>query len=80
MEGRNLETLLDEMWRVFSNRSEGKRGLVSVVSDRERGRSGQGPLRQGLSRLDRHQGGICKKDGKINAQHEDVVALREREK
>ena len=77
-EGRNLETLLDEMRRVFSNQSEGKRGLVSVVSERERGRSG--PLRQGLSWLDRHQCAICKKDGKINAQHEDVVAVRKREK
>ena len=62
-EGRNLETLVDEAWRVFSNREEGKRGLVAVISDRERGRCGRGPPRQGPSRLDRDQCAICKKYG-----------------
>uniref|UniRef100_A0A8C3XWS1 Core shell protein Gag P30 domain-containing protein n=2 Tax=Catharus ustulatus TaxID=91951 RepID=A0A8C3XWS1_CATUS len=62
-EGRNLETLVDEAWRVFSNREEGKRGLVAVVSERERGRRGRGPPRQGPSRLGRDQCAIYKKYG-----------------
>ncbi|RMB88920.1 hypothetical protein DUI87_34686 [Hirundo rustica rustica] len=47
----NLETLLDEAWRVFSNREEGyKQGMkkvVAVVKEGEKGRHGQGPPKQG---------------------------------
>lgn len=66
-DGRNLETLLDEAWRVFSNREEeykqGMRKLVAVVSERERGKCGQGPPRQGPPRLGRRQCVICRKYG-----------------
>ncbi|RMC20325.1 hypothetical protein DUI87_01174 [Hirundo rustica rustica] len=66
-DGRNLETLLDEAWRVFSNREEGykqgMRKLVAVVSEREKGKCGQRPPRQGPSRLGRDQCAICKKYG-----------------
>ncbi|RMC21457.1 hypothetical protein DUI87_02323 [Hirundo rustica rustica] len=52
---RNLETLLDEAWRVFSNREEGyKQGmkkLVAVVKEGEKGKHGQGPPKQGPPRL-----------------------------
>ena len=38
-EGRNLETLLDEVWRVFSNwevgYKQGMRKFVAVTSERE---------------------------------------------
>ncbi|RMB92971.1 hypothetical protein DUI87_30619 [Hirundo rustica rustica] len=48
---RNLETLLDEAWRVFSNREEGyKQGmkkLAAVVKEGEKGKHGQGPPKQG---------------------------------
>ena len=66
-EGRNLETLLDDTWRVFSNWEEGyKQGMrkfVAVISERERGRSQQRPPRQGPSQLGRDQHAICKKYG-----------------
>ena len=49
-EGRNLEVLLDEAWRVFSNREEGyrqgQRRIVTVVREEE----GRRPRRE-LSRL-----------------------------
>lgn len=61
-EGRNLEILLDEAWRVFSNQEE-RYKQVAVLSERERGRSEQRPPRQGPSQLGRDQGVICKKYG-----------------
>ncbi|RMC19642.1 hypothetical protein DUI87_03203 [Hirundo rustica rustica] len=52
---QNLETLLDEAWRGFSNREEGyKQGmkkLVAVVKEGEKGKRGQGPPKQGPPRL-----------------------------
>lgn len=61
-ESRNLEVLLDEAWRVFSNREEDyKRGQVKVVmfvrEDEER------KPRSGPPRLGRDQGAICKRFG-----------------
>ena len=79
----NLETLLDETWRVFSNQEEGyKQGMrkfVAVIS--ERGRFRQEPPRQGPSQLGRDQCAMCEKYGhwKINAQNEVGVAFRKRE-
>ena len=71
-EGRNLETLLDAAWRVFSNREEdykqGMRKLVAVVKEgnREKFRQGpprRGPPRQGPPRLGRDQCAICGRFG-----------------
>ncbi|XP_039423543.1 uncharacterized protein LOC120409633 [Corvus cornix cornix] len=71
-EGRNLETLLDAAWRVFSNREEGykqgMRKLVAVVREgnREKLRQGpprRGPPRQGPPRLGRDQCAICGRFG-----------------
>ncbi|XP_031950908.1 uncharacterized protein LOC116437345 isoform X2 [Corvus moneduloides] len=71
-EGRNLETLLDAAWRVFSNREEGykqgMRKLVAVVKEgnREKLRQGpprRGPPRQGPPRLGRDQCAICGRFG-----------------
>ncbi|RMC09768.1 hypothetical protein DUI87_13555 [Hirundo rustica rustica] len=62
---RNLETLLDEAWRVFSNREEGyKQGmkkLAAVVKEGEKGKHGQGPPKQGPPRLGKDQCAFCKK-------------------
>ncbi|RMC20376.1 hypothetical protein DUI87_01225 [Hirundo rustica rustica] len=56
---RNLETLLDEAWRVSSNREEGyKQGmkkLVAVVKEGEKGKHGQGPPNQGPPPLGKDQ-------------------------
>ncbi|RMC04260.1 hypothetical protein DUI87_19079 [Hirundo rustica rustica] len=64
---RNLETLLDEAWRVFSNREEGyKQGmkkLAAVVKEGEKGKHGQGPPKQGPPRLGKDQCAFCKKFG-----------------
>ncbi|RMC20318.1 hypothetical protein DUI87_01167 [Hirundo rustica rustica] len=64
---RNLETLLDEAWRVFSNREEGyKQGmkkLAAVVKEGEKGKHGQGPPKQGPPRLGKDQCAFCKKCG-----------------
>ncbi|RMB90871.1 hypothetical protein DUI87_32704 [Hirundo rustica rustica] len=64
---RNLETLLDEAWRVFSNREEGyKQGmkkLAAVVKEGEKGKHGQGPPKQGSPRLGKDQCAFCKKFG-----------------
>ncbi|RMC05663.1 hypothetical protein DUI87_17748 [Hirundo rustica rustica] len=64
---RNLETLLDEAWRVFSNRKEGyKQGmkkLAAVVKEGEKGKHGQGPPKQGPPRLGKDQCAFCKKFG-----------------
>ena len=61
-ESRNLEILLDEAWRAFSNREEGyrqgQRKLMAVIQE-ERGR---GPRRD-LSRLGKDQCALCKKFG-----------------
>lgn len=63
-DGRNLEALLDEAWRVFSNGEEGykqgMRKLVSVVNEERKTKLRQGPPRQGQGR---DQGAICKKFG-----------------
>ncbi|RMC20791.1 hypothetical protein DUI87_01643 [Hirundo rustica rustica] len=52
---RNLETLLDEAWRVSSNREEGyKQGmkkLAAAVKEGEKGKDGQGLPKQGPPRL-----------------------------
>lgn len=67
-DGRNLEALLDEAWRVFSSGEEGykqgMRKLVSVVNEERKTRLRQGPPRQGPSQLGRDQGAICKKFGR----------------
>ncbi|RMB90878.1 hypothetical protein DUI87_32711 [Hirundo rustica rustica] len=64
---RNLETFLDEAWRVFSNREEGyKQGmkkLAAVVKEGEKGKHGQGPPKQGSPRLGKDQCAFCKKFG-----------------
>ncbi|RMC22136.1 hypothetical protein DUI87_03009 [Hirundo rustica rustica] len=64
---QNLETLLDEAWRVFSNREEGyKQGmkkLVAVVKEGEKGKHGQGPPKQGPPQLGKDQCAFCKKFG-----------------
>ncbi|RMC09951.1 hypothetical protein DUI87_12738 [Hirundo rustica rustica] len=64
---RNLETLLDEAWRVFSNQEEGyKQGmkkLAAVVKEGEKGKHGQGPPKQGPPRLGKDQCAFCKKFG-----------------
>ncbi|RMC21544.1 hypothetical protein DUI87_02410 [Hirundo rustica rustica] len=64
---RNLETLLDEAWRVFSNREEGyKQGMkksVAVVKEGEKEKHGQGPPRQGPPQLGKDQCAFCKKFG-----------------
>ncbi|RMC15891.1 hypothetical protein DUI87_08096 [Hirundo rustica rustica] len=64
---RDLEALVDEAWRVFSNREEGyKQGMkrqVAVVREGEKERREQGPLRQGSSRLGKDQCAYCKKFG-----------------
>ncbi|RMC09725.1 hypothetical protein DUI87_13512 [Hirundo rustica rustica] len=64
---RNLESLLDEAWRVFSNREEGyKQGmkkLATVVKEGEKGKHGQGPPKQGPPRLGKDQCAFCKKFG-----------------
>ncbi|RMC20185.1 hypothetical protein DUI87_01031 [Hirundo rustica rustica] len=64
---RNLETLLDEAWRVFSNWEEGyKQGmkkLVAIVKEGEKGKHGQGPPNQGPPRLGKDQCAFCKKFG-----------------
>lgn len=66
---RDLETLLGEAWRVFSNREEGyKRGmknLVAIVQEERRGKHGnrQEPSRQGPPRLGRNQCANCRKQG-----------------
>lgn len=62
-EGRNLETLVDEAWRVFSNREERKKKLVAVISEKEKRRRGQIPPRQGSSQISKNQCAICKKYG-----------------
>ncbi|RMC22013.1 hypothetical protein DUI87_02884 [Hirundo rustica rustica] len=63
---RNLETLLDEAWRVFSNREEGyKQGmkkLAAVVKEGEKGKHGQGPPKQGPPRLGKDQCAFYLKD------------------
>ncbi|RMC08979.1 hypothetical protein DUI87_13976 [Hirundo rustica rustica] len=63
---RNLETLLDEDWRVFSNREEGyKQGmkkLAAVVKEGEKGKHGQGPPKQGPPRLGKDQCAFYLKD------------------
>lgn len=60
-EGRNLEVLLDEAWRVFSNWEEGyKQGMRRLVAVVEEGRNrGQ---RQKLQ-LGRQQCALCRKFG-----------------
>ncbi|RMC20157.1 hypothetical protein DUI87_01003 [Hirundo rustica rustica] len=62
----NLETLLDEAWRVFSNREEGyKQGmkkLAAVVKEGEKGKHGQGPPKQGPPRLGKDQCAFYLKD------------------
>ncbi|RMC20382.1 hypothetical protein DUI87_01231 [Hirundo rustica rustica] len=64
---RNLETLLDEAWRVSSNREEGyKQGvkkLAAAVKEGEKGKHGQGPPKQGPPRLGKDQCAFCKKFG-----------------
>ncbi|RMB88873.1 hypothetical protein DUI87_34716 [Hirundo rustica rustica] len=64
---RNLETLLDEAWRVFSNQEEGyKQGmkkLAAAVKEGEKGKHGQGPPKQGPPRLGKDQCAFCKKFG-----------------
>jgi len=58
---RNLKVLLDEAWRVFSNREEGCRQgqrIVTVVREEE----GRRP-RQELSRLGKDQRALCKRFG-----------------
>ncbi|XP_050842390.1 uncharacterized protein LOC127060976 [Serinus canaria] len=62
-EGRNLEVLLEEAWRVFSNREEGYRQgmkkLVAVVQEEKQRKRNQGPPRQGPPWLGRNQCAIC---------------------
>ncbi|GAB0184621.1 hypothetical protein GRJ2_000927400 [Grus japonensis] len=61
-EGRNLEVLLDEAWRVFSNREEdykrGQRRVVAVVREEEERKPRRGP-----PRLGRDQCALCKRFG-----------------
>ncbi|RMB89229.1 hypothetical protein DUI87_34377 [Hirundo rustica rustica] len=63
---QNLETLLDEAWRVFSNREEGyKQGmkkLAAAVKEGEKGKHGQGPPKQGPPRLGKDQCAFYLKD------------------
>lgn len=61
-ESRNLEVLLDEEWRVFSNREEKyKRGQKRVVAvAREQG---ERKPRWGQPRLGRDQCALCKRFG-----------------
>jgi len=62
IEGRNLEVLLDEAWRVSSNREEGyrqgQRTMVTAVREEEEKRP-----RQELSRLGKDQCALCKRFG-----------------
>ncbi|RMC20587.1 hypothetical protein DUI87_01439 [Hirundo rustica rustica] len=64
---QNLETLLDEAWRDFSNREEGyKQGmkkLAAAVKEEEKGKHGQGPPKQGPPRLRKDKCAFCKKFG-----------------
>ncbi|RMB92576.1 hypothetical protein DUI87_30885 [Hirundo rustica rustica] len=63
---RNLETLLDEAWRVFSNREEGyKQGMkkLAAVVKGKKGKRGQSPPKQGPPRLGKDQCTFCKKFG-----------------
>ncbi|RMB97027.1 hypothetical protein DUI87_26474 [Hirundo rustica rustica] len=69
---RDLEALVDEAWRVFSNREEGyKQGmkrLVAVVGEGEKERCKQGPPKQGPSQLGKDQCAYCKKFGHWKTQ------------
>nr|XP_032601347.2 uncharacterized protein LOC116807394 [Taeniopygia guttata] len=64
---RDLETLLDEAWRVFSNREEGyKQGmkkLVAVAREEGKEKCEQDPPRQGPPRLGKDQCAFCRKFG-----------------
>ncbi|RMC04030.1 hypothetical protein DUI87_19367 [Hirundo rustica rustica] len=79
-DGRNLETLLDEAWRVFSNREEGykqgMRKLVAVVSEKEKGKCGQRPPRQGPSRLGRDQCAIWLLKECLSAFNTPILPVR----
>lgn len=61
-ESRNLEVLLDEAWRVFSNREEdyrqGQRRVVAAVREDEERKS-----RKGLFQLGRDQCTMCRRFG-----------------
>jgi len=61
-EARNLEVLLDEAWRVFSNREEGckqgQRRMVAIVRE-----EGERKPRREPSRLGRDQCALCKRFG-----------------
>lgn len=67
LEGRNLEVLLEEAWRVFSNWEEGyKQGmkkLVAVVQEEKQEKHKHGPPRQDLPWLCRDQCAICRRMG-----------------
>lgn len=65
-------TLLKEAWRIFSNWEEkckeGMKKLIAVVREEEKGKCGQGPLRQGPPRLRRDQCAFCKRSGRWKNQ------------
>ncbi|KAM3654276.1 uncharacterized protein VK521_016720 [Ammospiza maritima maritima] len=71
-DGRNLEALLEEAWRVFSNREEGyKQGmkrLVAVVQEERQRKYNQRPPRHRPPRLERNQCAICKRIGHWKGQ------------
>ncbi|RMC21834.1 hypothetical protein DUI87_02705 [Hirundo rustica rustica] len=76
----NLETLLDEAWRVFSNREEGyKQGmkkLAAAVKEGEKGKHGQGPPKQGPPRLGKDQCAFCKKFGHWKKQYPELRKVK----
>lgn len=59
--------MLEEAWRVLSNWEEkckvGMKKLLAVVREEEKGKCGQGPLRQGPPQLRRDQCAFCKRAG-----------------
>ncbi|RMC20843.1 hypothetical protein DUI87_01696 [Hirundo rustica rustica] len=81
---QNLETLLDEAWRVFSNREEGyKQGmkkLAAVVKEGEKGKHGQGPPKQGPPQLGKDQCAFCKKFGHRKNQCPELRKCNEHRK
>lgn len=62
---RNLEVLLEEAWRIFSNREKEYRRrmkkLVAVVQEEKQRKYNQRPPRQGPPQLSRNQCAICKR-------------------
>lgn len=64
---QDVETWLEEAWRVFSNRKEGckermRKLVTGVREEEEKGRCGQGPPRQKPPWLGKDQCAFCKKN------------------